>query len=1011
MEHLKNRLAAISMVCITTMGLIFAIIGGTSCEFLKITSEPGTSLLQVDGDVLSLTQSFLGVSCDGPFTRDSDPLWRLSQAFFVISTIIGFLATILAWTLAIYRPPTERTWRILSLSSAFAAVFAVLVFLIFEAKPCSKFKFQQSCAFSTGAFVQAICVVFWTLAVVVTQTLDVPTWGEEAWKVGSEIQVKPTDASADQGDEEQGRQRQMQLDSSQFESTDAQEGQYSQSVWDSDPFSNDISQITAATSDRGQTNRITVISSAEGESEVVANYPAYQEEPLQERSPFRARSFSDTFDTTTPSPFNEITPQSPDTADENTSFPPPTFSSPQQRTDDPPLADDTVDFSHPKTTNKQRLSNLANKLKVDVRRPNFGRMSTGRWTSVGRFGPNRSASTGAMVTAGYAQMMGDDMSRSSAGSIFGSPQIRADQSVRSVPSEASSVRSTYVKTQADIDLENQLLADWNLLHAHINETIEKRSHVLEDKEVENMAQGTTSVAQLTADWDALHAATMSGARMGLQEGMGGVEDPYEVASYHSDPEPVVYSSDEDDDEEDDILYLQNPDVPLSIIPDDNSTVSSDSSASAKKKKKPQSHSQGRRRRSDLASLASASLLTLTIDEETVEDILEETSEEELSNTYAFSRTISAPEPRRSGMDIMLPRRGRRPMPLDEASVRTAQPTKSAYVPSNLKDPLDLGNAVDSDDQTAPRENATETHRPLQTSSSAPARRRLILPSPRAPSPMVARQFDLRTISSGDSSSSTSSSNKNMTPRERARALRIRRLQNQSLNVINEPDELSTSYMPKKYDSPAKPKAFVFKEEKKEDDQPFDQIKTNVVTPEAKSKSSSFNDRRKRAGAEGASFKLQANARLSDDGNPLIRSKRNQANNNVNSAGVHSVVTGDKQIGIMTHTIPQSPSPIQTRFLKGDDVSVGTPRRDIRDFDSEDSDMDAGHVKASAQAVRGRTLAGYSFPEDQHSRSSVSASSTDHSEAYGSSVMDKLDLQLIEGRRPKGMEYGEEEMSL
>jgi len=173
--------------------------------------------------------------------------------------------------------------------------------------------------------------------------------------------------------------------------------------------------------------------------------------------------------------------------------------------------------------------------------------------------------------------------------------------------------------------------------------------------------------QLMDEWEALHAATNAGARMGLQEG----DDPFErdsISSYHSDPEPVIYSSDESESE---VSIPKIGKTPPDMFGDaeDNSTLSSSSASSPSKDRSTRSRSSrnGRfrkRRHSPSVSLKSGgSLLGTTIDEETEQDVIEESSagEEDLVSSYALRRAASDPETRGRSSDIRASRRVRRSM--------------------------------------------------------------------------------------------------------------------------------------------------------------------------------------------------------------------------------------------------------------------------------------------------------------------------------------------------------------
>ena len=96
----------------------------------------------------------------------------------------------------------------------------------------------------------------------------------------------------------------------------------------------------------------------------------------------------------------------------------------------------------------------------------------------------------------------------------------------------------------------------------------------------------------------------------------------------------------------------------------------------------------------------------------------------------------------------------------------------------------------------------------------------------------------------------------------------------------------------------------------------------------------------------------------------------------------------------------------TPGIGADDISVITPHHDF-DSDSDEERKHLEYVKAGADKVKGRILNEFNFSERSH----ASNGSSDNSQKYGSHLMDRMNLHMIEQRRPAGAEYGEEEMSL
>lgn len=128
--------------------------------------------------------AYLGVQCDSPFYQDSDHMWNMSQLFLYIALCVGGLATLLAWVISVFIPPTTFTWRTLSVLSACAAVIGVPIFLIFESEPCAMDINRQTCSVATGGYLNIVSITLYVGMTLWTQCLLPPDWTKEtkAWR-------------------------------------------------------------------------------------------------------------------------------------------------------------------------------------------------------------------------------------------------------------------------------------------------------------------------------------------------------------------------------------------------------------------------------------------------------------------------------------------------------------------------------------------------------------------------------------------------------------------------------------------------------------------------------------------------------------------------------------------------------------------------------------------------------------------------------------------------------------
>jgi hypothetical protein len=204
---LSHRVTALSMACLSSAGLILAVLAGLNCSFLAITAEPDRNLMNPDGvELASIDVVQAGVLCDeSEFYDPDDKMWDLSQLFFYISTALGAATTMLAWAISTCLPPTVLNWRVLSLLASITAVIEVPIFLIFEIDSCNMDTTRQKCSLDLGSYFLIASVAMWVLMTLWTHYLDPPRWSDEinAWVTSKRategLEFDGTDASTERG--------------------------------------------------------------------------------------------------------------------------------------------------------------------------------------------------------------------------------------------------------------------------------------------------------------------------------------------------------------------------------------------------------------------------------------------------------------------------------------------------------------------------------------------------------------------------------------------------------------------------------------------------------------------------------------------------------------------------------------------------------------------------------------------------------------------------------------------
>lgn len=182
---LAHRLTAVSVSCLATAGFVFGLLGGFSCDYVKVHPMPERVVVTPNGlEYANDTSASIGVQCDTPFYTEGDRLWNMSQIFLYVGLGLGGLTTLLAWTLCVFVPPSNFVWRSISILAACAAVVEVPIFLLFESLPCKMDISRQTCSVSIGAYFNIASIALFVVMTLWTQCLRPPDWTKEtdAWR-------------------------------------------------------------------------------------------------------------------------------------------------------------------------------------------------------------------------------------------------------------------------------------------------------------------------------------------------------------------------------------------------------------------------------------------------------------------------------------------------------------------------------------------------------------------------------------------------------------------------------------------------------------------------------------------------------------------------------------------------------------------------------------------------------------------------------------------------------------
>ena len=212
----RHRLPLLLLATLSVVALGLSFLAGFSCSFLSVSSTTATTDLQEGGSLgifcpadggsggNASDEAGVGVGVDGDSFdgggtgtansgnssssssgTEADAMTTLSRTFLSLSWIAAVGAALLAAVLTFFVPPTDATYRALSILSGLASILSVPSFLLLESNTCKIS--GNACGLHVGAFylivaatLQAIISAYTALTAHPAQYYEV----KENWTVG-----------------------------------------------------------------------------------------------------------------------------------------------------------------------------------------------------------------------------------------------------------------------------------------------------------------------------------------------------------------------------------------------------------------------------------------------------------------------------------------------------------------------------------------------------------------------------------------------------------------------------------------------------------------------------------------------------------------------------------------------------------------------------------------------------------------------------------------------------------
>ncbi len=646
----NHRLPALMTATLASIALTFCVLAAMVCDFVEINSRPGSLLLSAGGEELMRVTATFGLFCEEEFYNGEDDMWELSQIFFFLSSSLGGVAVVLAWAVSIVMPPTNFNWRLLSFLSALSAVVQVPIFLIFESAPC-KVSEVQTCTFSMGSYYLIGSTALWVVVTFCTQCLDPPLWAVElsAWRIpkhsthhtilnrsdeelghhGFSLQQNIGARKRVSKAEHHSRQSELSIPAVSTDSMKDEEFDLQSPSRSSD--TSDSRVMYTRGNDRNQFDHQSKTLHVHMDAE-----PRIADEGWLDATPANSSARSGI---------------------ENVTYFRPNIPSIATECIRVPTSNPTIDREALKSPGRRSHNGTTDSRKSRSRVKSIAGSSTMILADLQAQAAIISSS-GALIDSTneeYSDRVPLTSNGNNAAEKY-SLGIRAltkklNHDAKHRRSRRQRRRNGYEPMMEDDDSDDE---------PYMSPPIEVKIKPFANFDNVDFNQDFTDDENedLMDGWNALHKATTNGVRMGLQEGYSDdgekIQFDSPVQGYHSDPELMYYPSDASRSHVS-LSELNASGRPGSQRQEDASTLSTLSGSRARsndcKKSRGRNGRRKRKQSSPNVSIVSAgSLLDVTIDEETDQDVMEEISAEEegirgILGAYKMERTLSEPLPR------------------------------------------------------------------------------------------------------------------------------------------------------------------------------------------------------------------------------------------------------------------------------------------------------------------------------------------------------------------------------
>lgn len=192
------RIPALFTASFASCALGLLAVSGVTTSFLVVQAAKGSQLYVPAGaDSIRLyghQAAYMGVLTGNNLYDDilrNDLMYLLSRICLFAAIALGSFTVVLCYALSTFISPTATSWKFSGVCAAIVAILQMPIFLLFETEPCTSFA-SQACRMSNGSYYLIFSTGCWLLVTIATQFMDPPRWADEmyAWRAKSHRQQR-----------------------------------------------------------------------------------------------------------------------------------------------------------------------------------------------------------------------------------------------------------------------------------------------------------------------------------------------------------------------------------------------------------------------------------------------------------------------------------------------------------------------------------------------------------------------------------------------------------------------------------------------------------------------------------------------------------------------------------------------------------------------------------------------------------------------------------------------------